>query len=156
MHRIIEALEINTTPKDLADIISIANNDEFAYIKLLPEEYRLKVAKSIIDNYQEIKNKALEDIDKDSYKCNAIYPNKYYIRAYLVDELKKRILDEINKQCSILLKPKQIELADKAAKILDSGNINLPELLCLINAILYTKQKYFINELSLLSYMKMK
>lgn len=156
MHRIIEALEINTTPKDLVDIISIANDNEFAYIKLLPEEYRLNVVKSIIDNYQDIKNKVLEDIDKDSYKCNAIHPNKYYIRAYLVDELKKRILDEINKQCSILLKPKQIKLADKAAKILDSGNIDFPELLCLINAILYTKQTDFINELSLLSYMKMK
>ena len=154
MNRIIEALETNTAPKELVDIISIANDGEFVYIKLLPEEYRLKIAKSIIDNYQEIKNKALEDIDKDSYKCNAISPNEYYIRIYLADELKNRILYEINKQCRILLKPKQKELADKAAKILDSGNINLPELLCLINAILYTKQKYFINELSLISDMK--
>ena len=160
MNRIIEALETNTAPKELVNIIGIANDGEFVYIKLLPEEYRLKVAKSIIDNYQEIKNKVLEDINKDSYKCNAISPkdlifiNGYYIRIYLADELKNRILYEINKQCCILLKPKQKELADKAAKILDSGNINLPELLCLINAILYTKQKYFINELSLISDMK--
>lgn len=153
MNRIIEALETNIIPKELVDIIGIANDGEFVYIKLLPEEYRLKVAKSIIDNYQEIK-KVLEDIDKDSYKCNAISPNEYYIRAYLIDGLKNRILDEINKQCSILLKPKQKELADKAAKILDSGNINLPELLCLINAILYTKQNDFIYELSLISDMK--
>lgn len=139
MNRIIEALETNSTPKELADIISIANDNEFAYIKLLPEEYRLKVAKSIIDNYQEIK---------------AIYPNEYYIRIYLADGLKNRILDEINKQCNILLKPKQKELADKAAKILDSDNINLPELLCLITALLYTKQNDFINELSLISDMK--
>ena len=154
MNRIIEVLETNTTPKELVDIIGIANDGEFVYIKLLPEEYRLKVAKSIIDNYQEIKNKVLEDIDKDSYKCNAISPNEYYIRLYLVDELENRILDEINKQCSILLKPKQKELADKAAKILDSGNIDLPELLCLINALLYTKQNDFIYELSLISDMK--
>ena len=154
MNRIIEALETNTAPKELADIIGIANDGEFVYIKLLPEEYRLKIAKNIIDNYQEIKNKVLEDIDKDSYKCNAISPNEYYIRLYLVDELENRILDEINKQCSILLKPKQKELADKAAKILDSGNINLPELLCLINALLYTKQNDFIYELSLISDMK--
>ena len=153
MNRIIEALETNTTPKELVNIIGIANDGEFVYIKLLPEEYRLKVAKSIIDNYQEIK-KVLEDIDKDSYKCNAISSNKYYIRAYLIDGLKNRILYEINKQCRILLKPKQKELADKAAKILDSGDINLPELLCLINALLYTKQNDFIYELSLISDMK--
>ena len=154
MNRIIEALETNTAPKELVNIIGIANDGEFVYIKLLPEEYRLKIAKNIIDNYQEIKNKVLEDIDKDSYKCNAISPNEYYIRSYLVDELENRILDEINNQCSILLKPKQKELADKAAKILDSGNINLPELLCLINAILYTKQNDFIYELSLISDME--
>lgn len=154
MNRIIEALETNIAPKELVNIIGIANDGEFVYIKLLPEEYRLKIAKSIIDNYQEIKNKVLEDIDKDSYKCNAISPNGYYIRIYLADELKNRILDEINKQCSILLKPKQKELADKAAKILDSDNIDLPELLCLITALLYTKQNDFINELSLISDMK--
>lgn len=154
MNRIIEALETNTASKELVDIIGIANDGEFVYIKLFPEEYRLKIAKSIIDNYQEIKNKALEDIDKDSYKCNAISPTEYYIRIYLADELKNRILYEINKQCRILLKPKQKELADKAAKILDSGNIDLPELLCLINAISYTKQNDFINELSLISDMK--